>query len=322
MIKKLCLLFLLIVLLTGCSKIILKNRVIEKPPFKLEPGSYSIRVEKIKYHEDVFEKAKFWDEFYIFMTKILVSEKKANILISEEFYKDYPVILKGELSESENIFQKVSSSLEIQEKDEIKKLVSKDTKENKKHTTQDYLNMQVEILIKILSDNEENFQNNKIYTELEKENIINKIKQKRKLTSRIAEKAKVSFIVDVEEPYKEIFEKKKSYYKKDIKFYKKASFSERIGNYQYPVWIKNIEESDIEKIYTGEYILKNKTVIIENKKRKGYIYSKGNYIFFVGGSEEKSTFPTYKIYIEKEEGSFNNVIEKNEKYNFSDFIGG
>lgn len=322
MIKKLILFFLALFLLSGCSKIVLKNRVIEKPPFKLEPGNYLITAAKIKYPEDVFEKAVFWDEFYIFTTKLLISEKKTTLLLDEDFYKDYPVILKGELSENENIFQKVSSSLETAEKDEIRKYTGKTAEENKKYTTQDYLNMQVEILIKILADKEEKFINDKIYTELEKEDIINKIKQKRKLISRIAGKAKINFIVNIEEPYKEIFQKKNSYYKKDIKFYKKASFSERVENYQYPVWIKNIEERDIEKIYTGEYTLKNKAVILENKKMKGYSYSKGSYIFWTGGEEEKSTFPNYKIYIKEEESSLNKEIEKNEKYNFSDVIGG
>lgn len=322
MIKKVILFCLVLIIISGCSKIILKNRVIEKAPFKLEAGTYTIKAEKIDYPEGVFEKAKFWDDFYIFMTKVLVADKKLTLLLNEKFYKDYPVILNGELSESENLFQKVSSSLEAQEKEEIKKLAGKDISEKKKYTTQDYLNMQVEIVIKILEDKDEVFEKDKIYTELEKEDIINKIKQKRKLISRIAGKAKISFIVEVEEPYKEIFEKKKSYYRKDILFYKKTSFSERVENYTYPVWIKNIELSDLEKIYSGELKLKNKAVIIVNEKRKGYSYSSGNYIFWNGGNEEKATFEEYKIYLEKEESSLEKALEKNEKYNFSDVIGG
>ena len=322
MIKKLSFVLVAIMLLTGCSKIILKNRVVEKPPFKLEPGEYTIKAEKIDYPEDVFEKAKFWDNFYIFITKILVSEKNTTLLLSENFYRDYPIILNGELSESENIFQKVSSALETKEKDEIRKIAIKSVVENKKYTTQDYLNMQVEILIKILANSDEIFQKDKIYTELEKEDIINKIKQKRKMIARISGKAKISFVVNIDEPYKEIYLEKKSYYKKDIQFYKKASFSERIVNYQYPVWIRNIEEKDIEKLYSGEYTLKNKAIIVENKKRKGYSYSKGNFIFWIGGEEEKKTFLNYKIYIEEEDSTLNRVIEKNEKYNLNDVIGG
>ena len=322
MIKKIVLIAGVILLFSGCSKIVLKNRVVEKPPFKILPGTYTITADKIEYPEGIFEKAKFWDDYYIFMTKLLVNDKKATLLINENFYKDYTTILNGELSESEAVFQKVSSSLDETEKETLRKISGKDIKSNKKYTTQDYLNMQVEVVINILKEKDETFKDGKIYTELEKEDIINKIKQKRKLISKISGKAKLSLLVDIEEPYKDIFEKKKSYYRKEISFYKKNSFADRIENYKYPIFIRNIEKQDIEKLYLGEIKFKNKSVIIKNEIRKGYGYTGGNYLFWSGGSEEKAAFSQYKIYIEEEESTLDKVIEKEEKYNFSDVIGG
>ena len=321
MIRKFYLVLFCFLILCGCSKIVLKKRVVESAPFKGEKGTYEVILSRVNYPEGIFERAKFWNEFYAFSAKMLIAQKKSVLLIPEDIVRDLEIVKKGELTEKEGLFYRTASSLNDDEKENIRNILDVTEKNKEILTTQDYLNMQVKIMLKILG-NESEFLPEKIYTELEKENIVNKVREKRKMIKESLENSKVSIIVEISETYKDIYTKKQSIYKRDIQFYTKSSFSERISKYEYPVYLKNVNEEDLEKIFEGEMSLKNKVTFIDNLKYNGYKYKEGKYIFFIGGSKIYDQFEEYKIRFTVKELKFEDILSSEEKEGLNDIIGG
>jgi len=303
------------------SKIVLKKRAVDKPPFKLEPGSYQLEFDTVTYPDTIFERAEFWNEFLAFSTKMMLAEKKCFLLLSEECVGDLAVVKNGELTEKEKIFYVVASSLQDSEKESIRNILNIEEKENEKLTTQDYLNMQVKIMLKILGK-ESDFESGKIYTELEKENIVNKIKSMRKMVDNSLKKSKIAIIVSIKDPYNEIKKEKEMFYKKDIRFYPKGSFSERVSKYEYPIYIQNINSEDAEKIFNMEIKVKNRVVFVENSIYHGYRYEKGDFLFFRGGEKESYQYQEYKIDFNVENKKLEIILTEEQKYGFSDIIGG
>lgn len=303
------------------SKIVLKKRAVDKPPFKVEAGSYQLEFDSIGYPDTIFERAEFWNEFLAFSTKMMLAEKKCFLLLSEECVDDLAIVKNGELTEKEKIFYAVASSLQESDKESIRNILNIEEKQNEKLTTQDYLNMQVKIMLKILGKESE-FESGKIYTELEKENIVNKIKSIRKMVESSLKKSKITIIVSIKDPYNEIRNEKEMFYKKDIRFYPKGSFSDRISKYEYPVYIQNINSEDAEKVFNREIKVKNKVVFVENTVYHGYKYEKGDFLFFRGGEKENYQYQEYKIDFNVKNKKLEIILTEEQKYGFSDIIGG
>ncbi len=303
------------------SKIVLKKRTAEKPPFKVEAGSYKLEFAKVGYPDTIFERAEFWNEFLAFSTKMMIAEKKCFLLLNEEAVSDLEVVKNGELTERERIFYIVASSLQESEKESIRNILNIEENKKEQLTTQDYLNMQVKIMLKILGKESE-FEEGKIYTELEKENIVNKIKTMRKMIISSLKKSKITIIVSIEDPYNDKKSGREMFYKRDISFYSKGSFSERVSTYEYPIYIQNVNSEDVEKIFNREMKLKNKIIFLENKNYHGYKYEKGEFLFLGSGEKESYQYQDYKIDFDVKDKKLELILTEEQKYGFSDIIGG
>ncbi len=329
--KNFFLIFTLIIFALGCDKIVLKKTSAIQIPFKIEKGDYSLNIYRLNYPLKIEEKQQFWNENDVFLRKLVYKDGQVSLLLNEEFFEDIKRIEEGKLLKEEEILRKTASSLS---KEEILEIIEKSGFRIEKYhnTVQEYLNLQVSQLIEIINSSllkteDINFEKNKVYTELEKEELINILKDKRNEMIKVMKKAKVYLIVYIDVPYKEEKQNNegKYYYTKEIKLDndKSAYYLEKVKQYQYPVYIENLSEEDVKKIYEREKELKNKCVILYNKKYVGYKVFNGDFVFFAGGEEKKEMFyEGYNITIQKENITFTELLKKEDKVILNDFIGG
>ncbi len=319
-----CLVILLIVI-SGCtsSKIVLKKYEEKKAPFKQEEGNYTLNLYHIKYPETMQEKEEFFKKLEIFLNKVFIQEKQYSILVSKEYIADYERLQKDGLLEEEKIFVKIASSLNSTEKKKLEELLDIEVKRHE-GTIQKYLNLQIAYLKMILD--EEDFDSEKVYTELYKENIINKIKKKRKNIIMINDKINIDYVVEIKDPYRKedkgIAKATEYYYNKEIEYGKLPIFDESIKTYKQPILLRGLKKHEISVLLDKEENLNNNCIILENNAYTGYRYQNSSYYFFVGGNEKIYEFEKYKIDIRVKEEEIENLLKFDEEYILTDFTGG
>lgn len=313
----------------GCQKVELKKNVVETVPLKFEKGTYDIVGYRLKYPEKLLEKENFWQEFDAIMKLQFKFEKKYVMILNEEFFRDFKLIKEGELLLGEEIINKVASSLSVDELDKLKVLTEKKIVLHS-GTVQEGLNLQIFFLRKVLDDEAMNkndpYDESKLYTELYKEELINQLKLKRQKMLKILEKIDMELVAEIKDVYKPIttnFEYKKYYFVKDIILQKEISFDSALSIYKEPVLISYLKEDDLSNIIKKEIGLKNRFVIINNKKYNGYKYLKtGDLLIFVGGEEELATFPGYRIKFKVEDKTLKELLESKESSLLKRIFGG
>lgn len=327
MIQRIAIIFLILFLTACSSRVILKKETPVKIPFKIEKGEYVLNNYKLNYPLNLEEKQKFMEEFSDFLKKVILynkttnKEKKYIFLFNEMFYEDLEILKTEGNFKEEEIVLKTASSLNNEEINILKKMQKKEL-EKDNMTAQDVLNMQVSILMKT-SKEEEKFEKNKVYTELDKEKIANEIKKNRKNLAELIEKVKFDFIIEIENPYEEkVKENIRYYYEKDIKVNVDSGVYEKLKDYTKTLYLKNLEEKDIDLLLSKNVTFKNKVIIIANKKYRGYTIFNGNYIFFEGGNEELEEYKGYKIDIKTEEVKLESIFQKEEINTLSEISGG
>lgn len=318
-------LFILIIVLFnfGCEKVVLKKTSVAQIPFKWTKGNLKIQLYRIAYPSDILEKERFYNELDIFSTKLYLYKNKVSIVFNEDFLKDYESVKKGEYISGEEVLYKVASSLTEVEKQEIKRIVGKSV-EQYKNTVQEYLNLQIYFWIKISGD-ETKYDETKLYTELDKEEIINRVKIRRMdLIKKIA-KLNLEIVSEMNDFYNVKNQKKeyKNYYMtKDIVFSKTYLYDLLTSKISYPVYITNLKKEDIEKIVKEKISFKNKCVIIKNEFYSGYKIDKNDIILFYGGTENIGDYKEYKIDIEVIDSDWERLININNSSSLGTIFGG
>ncbi|BDU50160.1 hypothetical protein [Haliovirga abyssi] len=309
---------LVLLFLFGCSNIVLKKEVKEKIPFKIKKGDYKIVLNHIKYPTKYEEKEVFFKKFDLFLKKSLLENKKDIILFDMSFFKDYEEIENSGLLPEEKILTKVASSLNEEEKKKLLELNKK--KYIEKDPVQVILKNQILKLKNILEDS--TFDESKIYTELDKEELINLLRNKRKILTKVIKKSKIEMVALIKNPYKKIDKIKRKYYTKDINLNVKTDLREDIKKYKYPILIENLKDSDFKLISNSEINLNNKIIILKNSKYVGYDYYKGNYIFYYGGVEKHYLYNDYNINVIYKDVTLRKLLRNSEGITFKELIGG
>lgn len=192
--KKIFSIFIVIlfsILLSSCGSIVArkdKSQIVEFTNKDIKPDNYKILLYKLKYPDTPYEKDKFYEEFDILTSKMLVYKKDLNLIIPLEFYKDLKNLQKREVREGEKVFYKQAYSLTNEDKKIIDEKVKVDTPNNV-GDTQIYLNKQVAYWYDYLKKSDE-YESTRYYTELDKDRIVDEVFENRKLFSNI------SFLID------------------------------------------------------------------------------------------------------------------------------
>lgn len=320
-----CLIFLMliIILFSGCQKFVLRKYPKEAVPFGWKKGTLAIELYKIKYPEEILAREKFYSDLDSAVTKLYLYKNKVNVVFDESFFNDYKNIEKGDYISGEEPFYKVSSSLTEDEKTMIKKVTGKNI-QLYKDTVQEYLNLQVLFWLKI-AEKEVEFDENKLYTELDKEVIVAEVKQKRiDLIKKIA-RVKMEICIEIADYYNVKSanqEYKENYMSKDIVFNNNYRYDLQTGKYSNPVVIKNMKRDDIEKTIGENITFKNRAVIIVNEHYNGYKVSKGEIIVYNGGKKEVKGVDGYNVDIKIIDSNFEELVNVNTDNTIASIFGG
>ena len=149
---------------------------------KVIPGRYEIKLFEITYPTDLFGKNRFYNEFNAFL-KNIKKGKKYSLLLEDRFYQEMQDIKVDQLSEEEKILELPASSLDEYYRQQIIAMSNGVNLTEYVGTDQEYLNRQIFVLYELL--NKLDFNPSNVYSELDKEFLIEEIKNNKLDVDRI-----------------------------------------------------------------------------------------------------------------------------------------
>ena len=335
---------LIILMLLGCSmtsfalfdkiKKEIKWREEEQPRFnqvkvmingeekmrKVIPGRYEIKLFEITYPTDLFGKNRFYNEFNTFL-KNVKKDKKYSLLLENRFYQEMQDIKIDQLSEEEKILELPASSLNDYYRQQIAAMSGGANLTEYIGTDQEYLNRQIFVLYELL--NKSDFNPRNVYSELDKEFLIEELKNHRKEVVENFEKSNVEFFI------KETYENSglnkftdDSVYKfdKDIVLSDKLEDQAVLPELQRNIYLTGFPDNIIEELAKNQLKLKRTPLLLENSEYHGYTYNENNTIVFIGGENPKYYYNDYKINVVRKPVAVLDLLKTSSNYYVSDFF--
>jgi len=240
---------------------------------KVIPGRYEIKLFEITYPTDLFGKNRFYNEFNTFLKNIKAG-KKYSLLLENRFYQEMQDIKVDQLSEEEKILELPASSLDDYYKQQIVAMSGGANLKEYIGTDQEYLNRQIFVLYELL--NKLDFNPSNVYSELDKEFLIEELRNLRKEVVENFEKSNVEFFI------KESYEnsglnkfKDDSVYKfdKDIVLSDKLEDQAVLPELQRNIYLTGFPDNIIEELAKNQLKLKRTPLLLENSEYHGYTYN-------------------------------------------------
>ena len=162
-------------------------------------GVHEVPLYRIIYPFNLEEKQEFFKEFNVLLKKYYLKDKKINFLINESFYADLKSLETISLLEEEKIYDKAASTLSDTE---MKFLLESygDRIDKYEGSTQEYLNIQINYLLNYLGK-VENFDKNKLYSEREKSELVDELKETRRENVQLLKDIDLQFVLELNNPY-------------------------------------------------------------------------------------------------------------------------
>lgn len=314
---------ILLIISIGCSReIVLRKSQSLVAPYNektLPKGDYTLTLYKISYPKLLAEKQVFLSDLNILLKKFYLANKKGTFLIDLNLYKDLQTLKKSSLLSEEELFDKPASFLSKEDIEKLKILVPIHILKYE-DTTQEYLNLQISYLLTYLG-RANTFDENIVYTEREKADLIDEIKVLRKENSNLLDTLGIELIVQIDSPY--IQNKEVKYWdNREINSISVNKFDESLNSFEVPIYIKGITESDINGLIKEQNSISNKVIILENSQYSGYKNSGSNYLFFTGGDKILKTYETYNFKIKIVEVELKNIAKITSAITIGDVVGG
>jgi hypothetical protein len=288
---------------------------------KVLPGEYTLYLFELNYPSDLYGKVEYLKTFSEFLDYTKKNNRKYSILLTKEMYNDFLEIESGNTLKSEIILKEPASSLTY-EQTELLKNLSRDIKVREyMDTDQEKLNRQIYILYRILE--KKGFIESNVYTELDKENLIEELNEGRK---RLVERYKVTPVeYFYKEDYKDIdlkdFSDEIMYkFEKDIALSTKIEDQALFPDIPLTLYITNFDSRVIEELAQKQIKLKRRILLLDNSLYHGYTYNEENTVIFMNGKEPLYYFPDYKINIKLIKTDVKNLKSYETKYNINDFF--
>ncbi len=315
--------FLLLVFFTACNReIVLRKETVVSAPFnkeKIEEGNYTLNLYKIDYPSGMEGKQKFYTNINLFFKRFYLEEKKIIFLVDREYYDDYHRLEKYSLLKEELLLDKAASTL-LDYEIELLREIAPVKIEKYKDTVQEYLNLQVAYLMDFLGESNK-FDKNYLYTEREKNVYVNKLKDIRRENFELIKSLDIDMVLEINNPYSASEKSSRYFTERDIILSTTSKFDSELNSIEIPIYIRNIEVEDVERIIKGQDFIDNNVIIIENDRFKGYLHKK-SFIFFIGGQEEFREYADYGINFEVKKLGLEEMLGTQEEFVISDFTGG
>ena len=226
-----------------------------------------------------------------------------------------------QLSEEEKILELPASSLDEYYRQQMVAMSSGANLTEYIGTDQEYLNRQIYVLYELL--NKTDFNPANVYSELDKEFLIEELRNHRKEVVENFEKSNVEFFI------KETYEnsglnkfKDDSIYKfdKDIVLSDKLENQAVLPELQRNIYLTGFPNDIIEELAKNKLKLKRSPLLLENNEYTGYTYNENNTVVFIGGKNPKYYYKDYKINVVKKPIAVLDLLKTNFNYYVSDFF--
>ncbi len=306
--KRIILIGIMILGLLGCNSFVPRKDLYEKVEFNdgnIVQGRNYIDIYRVDYPADYFERLEFFKEFEAENKKLLLEDRGLNILISVELYRALERFKRGEFLLEEQVYVKEASDLDEFQKEEIDSSVSVAVTD-RGGQIQKYLNKQVYFWMKVTNRLDE-FNGETIYTELDKQRLIEDVRVSRKDLFKLLRKVRSNYILEVDNPYAGYGISKDYWASKEIDIFNPTGISREIQSLSIPLYIKNLNESDVRSIRDVRDDFNSKVVILEDSNLTGYTLRDDKYIFYHGGSVVRSYFKNYDIRVRIKDIDLNRI---------------
>lgn len=294
---KAALLITLLLSFMGCSHIILRKDLYEKTSFKnekIKPGRNTIKIYSLEYPVAYRDRLDYMDDFEEVSKKLLLENKSMNLLVSREMYETIQRIKNQEFLPEEEVYLKTASDLDDVQKEIIDSYVNLSVTDLG-GDIQKYLNKQVYFWL-ALNYRESEFNGDTLYTELDKQRLIEEVREERKDFSQILSKVKVNFILKEYDLYSE--KDKRHGVSKEIDLFNPTEMPREILNEKNALYIKGMKDEDLDKIIKNMVNFASPLMILESEEFTGYSVKEGKYIFFHGGNNVMGYYHGYDFRID------------------------
>ncbi len=288
---------------------------------KVLPGEYTLYLFEMDYPNDLYKKMDFLRDFSEFLDYTKKNNKKYSILLTKEMFKDFIEIESGNMLKSEGVIKEPASSLTYEQTELLKNLSREIKVKEYMDTDQEKLNRQIYVLYKILE--KKGFIESNVYTELDKENLIEELNESRK---RLVDRYKVTPVeYFYKEDYKDIdlkdFSDEVMYkFEKDIALSTKIEDQALFPDISLTLYIANFDSRVIEELAQKQIKLKRRILLLDNRLYHGYTYNEENTVIFMNGKQPLYYFPDYQIDIKLVKTDVKKLRDYDMKYNINDFF--
>ena len=307
--KKIILVGMLVMSMVGCSSFIPRQDLYEKAEFKDEKivkGKNQIDLYEVEYPSDYYEKLEFFEEFEVAGKKMLLEDKSLNLMVSQELYGALENIKKGEFLDEEEIYIKTASDLDIFQKSEIDKEIKVESTE-RGGEIQEYLNKQVYFWMTVTGKASE-FDGNKLYTELDKQRLMEEVREERKEFFQVLNAMRMSIVVKVGNPYADHGKGSNYWASKEIDLFNPTGISRELQRIEVPLYLKGLEERDIKILLDNREDFRTPILILESERLKGYTIRDGKYVFYHGGDTIRGFYKDYDLRVKIMDSTLSNLV--------------
>ncbi len=319
--KKILLIVSLMASLMGCKSFIPRQDLYEKVEFKDEKiveGRNNIDLYEVEFPEDYYERIEFFKEFELAGKKMLLEDKSLNLLVSQELYASLERFKRGEFLDKEELYIKTASDLDEFQRAEIDRNIDVEVTE-RGGKIQAYLNKQVYFWLTVTKRAEE-FDGNKIYSELDKQRLMEEIRNERKEFFQVLNAMKLSLVVKVDDPYADHSKGETYWASKEIDLFNPTGISRELQSIEEPLYLENLDEKDIREVLAVRGDFATPILILESSRLKGYTVREGEYVFYHGGDILRGYYKGYDMRIRIQEASLANLVTIDEGILLKDIL--
>ncbi|WP_320046002.1 hypothetical protein [uncultured Ilyobacter sp.] len=305
---KTAILITVFLLAAGCNHVVLRQDLYEKVAFKSEkikPGKNTIELYSLEFPKSYFEKLKYMEEFEVVSKQLLLEDKSLNLLLSRAMYDTIDSLKKGEVLPEEKIYLKTASDLDSAEMSEIDREIDVYVTD-RGGSIQEYLNKQVYFWM-VLNGKKSEFIGENLYTELDKQRLVEEIRKSRKEFSRVLNNAKMNLIIKEKDPYAVKNTEFSTSESADV--FNPTDLPKWVLSEKEPIYLQGVKDGDFDKISEKEVKFNSPFVILDSEKFTGYTVVEGNYIFFYGGSDVKSSYHRYDFEVKISEVTLKDLFK-------------
>lgn len=307
--KKILLIVAIMASLMGCKSFIPRQDLYEKVEFKDEKiveGRNNIDLYEVEFPKDYYERIEFFEAFELAGKKMLLENKSLNLLVSQELYASLERFRKGEFLDDEGLYIKTASDLDTFQRAEIDSNIDVPVTE-RGGSIQSYLNKQVYFWLTV-TNKEDEFDGNKIYTELDKQRLMEEVRNERKEFFQVLNAMRLSLVVKVEDPYADHSKGERYWASKEIDLFNPTGISRELQSIEAPLYLENLDEKDIRELLAVRGDFATPILILESSRLKGYTVSEERYVFYHGGDTLRGYYKGYDLRVGITETTLENLV--------------